>query len=1420
MRAATVKQASRWLKGLALSGLLLCILPGYDTKESPRAGAIRGHVSDLNKWHGIYYCHGASQENCRDNEHAWLAQMALDRVAPGSPWGFRQDDPLVVNDLSTGHFRAGIGERRQGSNWDPADVMGLPQRTVPGATNFAGIPDFSYTIYDWINMNELCPPLPDGEMPPGTPAGCHNYTYWQGGGFNASHFGSQATRSYLRLHAAALDLAARARQLRERIAADPANMEAYRDVIREAEMEALAYEGYAQHFLQDRWALGHMFERWGAPEYDANGIGLDPTRALMAGAFTGIIHGYQSVAHVPDALSSPEVGVTNTVVNLGRRALDWFGKQVGLVDEDATPPAVSLQFGHWRRPTSDEQFPGVGDYRAYDMHRGRYAARVSLPGNFLMEYNSETAMPVQRQYAELMRCSGAGFAEVIRGFGSNGSGYGLEAVALSPEAGSLGPHCFDAWATNEAIVMGMGPEFAAAGGVATLAQAVIRIGTLVSETSGLASAEDLPSQIRGFVYSRNDTLSVSRIYVRARLAAFVDPAGLDLAQGGMGELMNIPTGDAYPVASYLEPAALSALPDRDRRGRDAESVFGFFNRAHSDYFCGRSEELLESLRRSADPSDRATCRILAQRIYAQTDDRTGIDEHAFVDLNGSRQQTEPLCRLSRAGWTPPDFGGDELETLHPGYVSWDFAADTARAYALTPEGLSMQTVANWCDATPVIDTLDDEDLALDRVVLEIEDTRDTLAIYGRNFGEERGSLRIGQRPDGSDTVEITDILTWTNTRIQFRVEDVFADIPFRDRPGGEADRVSEARIFVARPGTPETDPGLNSVGSFVVRRLVEPPRVSRLTVEARGENLPVYAYGRPVNPPLEDVSATRLFSTPQADDPDPVEPAFRPVGPGRSLTLEISFDTDIERDAEGQIFTLGGEPLEGRWLDNRRWRGRYDVPDAEAYDALRGAMPLEISVRSRRGAWTDGNPQAAGPEPDRDHQLLFDRLPVVLERISVRAGGGTVYAAQWAGGLDLERERQLTTAALGEPIRTLDVDVARAVSETGEGRLRLRFSDALESAPTVTVGGASADMRGDGRDWQGRFDMAEAASLRDSNGDLQVSVSIEGRLMDADPASQALIRTPDTWSGGAYWDGLEAQRGGRTTATGGPDMWHRLGEAPALSFLIILDGSGSMGEEGRMEYAREGITRSFANFPEDEVIEFAAVAFNGCNGFTTRNFTRDADSVRQFLVSVTPYDYTPLAAAHDVARDLFTHNADPRSQAWRYASFTDGEESCDGNVTSAIRELETLLARHEAPESAPLPETEVAEEPRPAVNCRADSWSGYAVEVEDGGLHLDRITLVEHNFSERALPDGRCLNVYEVKDFGVYYGRSQSSGWRWGINSRASQTRTEVGSATQGQASLDRVRNLAGAARSGLTDLPTARRRVGEAVSAADPEQG
>ncbi|MEE2525719.1 VWA domain-containing protein [Hyphobacterium sp. HN65] len=1388
----------------------------HDTKDAARIGEFSGHVADRDKWHAIYYCHGSTLDNCRENEHAWLAQTALDRAAPRSPWNFSADDDLFVLDLATGYFRPEIAER-PGSSWDPDDVMGLPQRRLPGPANFAGVPDFSYTMYDWINRNTHCPPAPGGAMPAGVPGDCHNYTYWQGGGFNASHFGSQATRSYLQLHQTALSLAARARLLRSRISGDPANLEAYRDVIREAEHEALAYEAYAQHFLQDRWAMGHMFERWGSPEYNANGIGWDPTRALLAGGFTGIIHGHQSVTHVPDALSSPEVGATETITNLTARALTSLRQAVGLVDEDFEVPAASIYIPVWRHANEEETHPGVGDYRAWDMMRLRYAARLDVAGH-LLEYNSETALPVQRQRRELLACSTAGYREVIAAFGQNSAGYGIDDVALSPAAGeSLGDHCFDTWATNESMVAGMGPEFIAAGGIATLSQALVRIGVYTAESSGQGSRNALPPELRGLVYTRNDTFSLTRIYVQARLAAYRNANGIDLAQGGMGALSGVPTGDTYPIASYLEPGDLTTLPDSDPRGRDAETIFGFYNRSHADYFCRRSEELLDSLRGSSEDSDRATCRIMAQRLYEEArGDGPDVEEYSSVILNGSRERTEPLCRLASEGWAAPHFGGDRIDILHPGYVPWDFAADESRSFAMDDAQLSYQSVANWCDRTPVIDARDEEDLLAASVVAVIENTRDTLEIRGRHFGDSTGHLAIGLTPDSA--IPLTEILSWSDTRIRFRVEAEFDQLAFRESAistGG----FSDSHVFITRAGDAADDPGQLSAGRFVIRREVRPPRLTRVEVTAHGEDQPVYFTTLPEPPSRLDEEAGWLFEPTEENASGDAETAFRPVQPGARLTIELTFDEDIDRDAEGQIISLGGEPLEGRWTSRRRWRGERVIADGDAFDALRGPQTLEVYVQSERGAWTDGDPESPGSEPDRETVLLYDRIPVVLESIEVRADGQNIYGAEWTSGPDYEGVRNLTLGTLDYESRILDITEARAVPASGTGRMRLEFSMPLDDAPTIRVGGSNATVSGEGRRWRAQFDVEEAASLQDSNGDIQITVGLTGQALDADPATPAAIAPPDQWSNGTYWADLDQRRGGPAGTDGGEDVWHRLGEPPALSLLVILDASGSMRENDRMTNARAGINQTFESLPPNQVIEFAAVAFQNCGSFTTRTFTRDAEAIRSFLTSIEPGQGTPLAVAHDQARAIFLSQADPRAAEWRYASFTDGAETCDGNVASSIRNLEAVLSRHRAPDRSP-PEPNVAPAPERAFDCRATTGQGYSVEVTDGGRHLDRITLVEHTYLERALPDGRCIASFETREYGVYYGRTRSSGLRWGINSQPSDTRTLIGRSSRGEADLLRVRGIADAAGAGLVDLPTARREIERAVQAAEPEEG
>ncbi len=1398
-----------------LTALAAVTLGGWDTAERApgmvTAEEISGsgiQVFDRAKWNALYRCHLASEENCRPNEHAWLADRALRMAAPQNPWGLSPRHQLTVNDLNGAYFRPEIGAL-QGGVSDPAAVMGIPQRVIPGAANWAGIPDISYTIYDWINKNELCPPVPQGQMPAGTPGDCHNYFLWQGGAFNSSHFGSQATRSYQQLHGTALWLARRAASLRSR-ATTPADLALHADAIREAEQMALAYEGYAQHFLQDRWALGHMFERWGAPEYHAGTIGLDASKAVLAGGFTGIVHGHQSVTGMADALSSPEIGAVGTIQNLGARFLNTLLSP--FVDEAIEVRPGPLYIGHWRHDNLTQSHPGVGDYRAWDMIRGRYEAVYSQFG-YDIRYNGETELPVGRQQQEFLDCSAAGFREVIESFGPNpDGGFGYDRVTTSGNVpASPQSLCFDIWATNESIVLGYGPEFALAGAIADIARADI---TFLVDQLGPIGRALVPAGAAGAIeQSRLEAYHLTRAYATARLYAFAEPEGAYLAQGGFNDIFGVPTGDTFPVASYLEPSSLSSLPEIDPRGRDARTVFGFFNRAHADYFCRNSEEILTELRGSREEVERGMCRILAQRIYQEVGEGGyGEAERLSVVIDGERQSALPLCEIAIPGFSAPRFGRERLDELHPGYVAWDFSARTpiSSAHETDPADLSYQSVANWCDEVPVIDYLDPSDEGLAGVSAVIEDTRETITLTGLHLGDEPGELRIGA--SRASAIRVDRIEAWSNQQIRFTLEEVFASLSFND--------AQETFLFVTRAAQGEM-PASESVGRFAIRHDLRSPEIETATL--RGRDRVYYAYTRPgalADPALDGW----IFDQPPADDPAPSQTAFWPIPPGESLRIELRFTVDIDRSAEGEAFTIDGTALEGRWTDRRTWRGLWTAPDGEAYDTARGGRTLSINVRSARGPWIDGDLATPGHQPDTQTQFLLDRIPAYVETLAVRAGGRTLYQAEWTGGPRYQDEASLSYAELTPEDRQLSVSQARPAPPTGMAELRLTLSQPVEAAPMVWVAGVNVPMDGREARWRGRFDLAAADSGRDDNGDLPVVVTIPGRVQDSDPRTATVIGAPPGWESGVFWYNLESERGSDNAATGGPDTWHKIGPAPALSFLIILDGSGSMSEHQRMETARAGIAQMLAGLPADRSVEIGGLTFHGCGNFQVLPFTRDLDAARSWFNSITPDQGTALAWAHRRARAMFASLADPRSAEWRFTPVSDGLETCNGDVVGEARALQAYLDSHRAPDVQPDDAPPVPS-PTPLPTCEPATWRGYRVEVADGGRGLDQISLVEHAYLERTLPDGRCLNQYQIKTYGVYYASlrarsSRATNVRWGINSSPSETETQVGGANTNPEGLASIRAEANRARGTLQTLSEARTRINTAVEAAARESG
>jgi hypothetical protein len=217
-------------------------------------------------------------------------------------------------------------------------------------------------------------------------------------------------------------------------------------------------------------------------------------------------------------------------------------------------------------------------------------------------------------------------------------------------------------------------------------------------------------------------------------------------------------------------------------------------------------------------------------------------------------------------------------------------------------------------------------------------------------------------------------------------------------------------------------------------------------------------------------------------------------------------------------------------------------------------------------------------------------------------------------------------------------------------------------------------------------------------------------------------------------------------------------------------------------------------------------------------FTRDVERIRQLVDATTASGSTGYARALQEAKVVFERSAHPEAPIWRYAPFSDGEETCDGDPIAAIDDLEELIRRHEnrpPPEDEPPPPPEPEEEPE--IACDPQQWEVYATKVRDGNRHLDRIRMVESRFRERELADGHCQVTLTVETYGVTYGEMSGdpSTARWKLNSRSSTKESFSSTSREGEAAVEKVRKKARKARAEGTNLDTCRLRIDRAVKAS-----
>jgi len=743
-------------------------------------------VSKYSGWKAIYNGFGKSMEqeaNSKD-EHAALSDWAL--RALGVKRYTYNSDPIMITDLNASFFRK--SELGSLGSYPSAPGDGkLEIRQLPAPSHFSGIPDYSYTLYDWINKNNYCPPHEGLFL-------CHDFKGWMGA-LNSNHFGTQAKNAYWHLHKLAINLANHAKRLRESFSKDKTAIETYKVYIREAEREALSVEGYAQHFLQDRWSIGHMWERWDAPDYEhLSEKGLDPN--LVIGAFSGLLHGSEGITGKPDALSSPQVSWSQTHGTFLDEKHLKFPESFKKTFESSS----GLILPRWKNQTDNQQkgdkfigFPGVGDDRFLDL----------LDNHFGKEYKSigrDYYLGVGAQKDRMKQCLMAGWSEVIHSFGKNSTGgYGIErSKPLGNIKGfsSLGFKCDDQWATNASIALGW---FDKIGGIARtfghIARALIKFGPHGPQIN-------LKHNMGSYMKKRVDLMGITwRIYEFGIQLKYWRN-NTTLARGGIKSLGEAKTGNKYPeVASYVEPEDINKLPDEDERGGDKKAWFGFFNRSHADYWCGQEGvDVLKKMRGSNNAKTQLACEYLADRFYEGTDPyyKGNYQESRTVNHRENGQSLHSVCHY---------FGGRKLWNPNPPYnvpfyLSGGYVGDPYARINHDSNSDGYDTVGNWCAKVPVLNYVREKNGEMrGETVAKIKTWDDPITVRGENLGMDKGKLRIDCNQFGSLRVPDEKIQSWNDGQIKF-------DLSWLP----EKKRKEETHYICI-----ETAEGKNSVGLFNVK---------------------------------------------------------------------------------------------------------------------------------------------------------------------------------------------------------------------------------------------------------------------------------------------------------------------------------------------------------------------------------------------------------------------------------------------------------------------------------------------------------------------------------------------------------------------------------------------------------------------------
>jgi hypothetical protein len=511
-----------------------------------------------------------------------------------------------------------------------ADAERAPSRTMT-PSEFAQLPDFGYSLFDWATGFETCPL--DSALPAAAPLdACHDFSTHMGA-VNSNHFLPQAQAFYILYHRLALDRAAACKKMKDLIVARGGQVATFDDFVRACEQEAFVLEAIGHHYLQDAWSTGHMWERWGSPDLIDF---TDLQQSLLIAMTSGLIHGARGV--LQDVLGFAGFDVNDP--------LCAPGPLVRFVPGPISTPVV-----------------GLGDL-------------------FLGQLLDQAGAAFPAQYFQLFSCAATSLRQVQRAMGDQPGDLNPSLIEVADPTGSA---CFAQRATNAAMVDGIGLDFITPGGVPVRVELDSLAATqLVASAS--AAVGGSPQNVNPILQA-SYAFDMARIVTHARLRGLAEPDATDLASGGLGPLLGIDSNGAFvqqPLAPYVDPPL--PWPDSPTAANDATNralaLARTFHAGHAIDWCNRFRDgatdgsdvdLLRAhvhvVQAAGTGGDELAAACLACETFAERHLRVGTDAGNY---DTSR---EPLCRFLADDPTStqyvfqPGTPSDDVRALAASYCS-------------------------------------------------------------------------------------------------------------------------------------------------------------------------------------------------------------------------------------------------------------------------------------------------------------------------------------------------------------------------------------------------------------------------------------------------------------------------------------------------------------------------------------------------------------------------------------------------------------------------------------------------------------------------------------------------------------------------------------------------------------------------------